>query len=62
MKNNLYMKVAQKNPTNLNMWSFHLTRAPSMLNLELSPSFPLSEVHLTSRIHPQMFIPSVCNM
>ena len=32
------MKVAQKNPTNLNTLFVHLSHAPSMLNMELSPS------------------------
>ena len=37
----LYMKVAQNNETNLNTQSVHLSHAPSMLNMEHSPSGPL---------------------
>ena len=38
------MKVAQKNPTNPNTRSVHLPHAPSMLNMELSPSGHLSDI------------------
>ena len=31
-------KLIRKNPTNPNMRSVHLSHAPSMLNMELSPS------------------------
>ena len=37
------MKVAQKNVTNPNTRSVHLSHAPSMLNMELSPSGHLSD-------------------
>ena len=37
------MKVAQKNPTNLDTQSVHLSHAPSMLNMELSPSGHVSD-------------------
>ena len=37
------MKVAQKNPTNPNTRSVHLSHAHSMLNMELSPSGHLSD-------------------
>ena len=37
------MKVAQKNPTNPNTRSVHLSHASSMLNMELSPSGHLSD-------------------
>ena len=33
------MKVAQKSETNPNTRSIHLSHAPSMLNMELSPLF-----------------------
>ena len=61
-ENVFYMKVAQKNPTNPNVRSFHLSHAPSMLNKEPSPLFHLSGIHLTSANHPRMFSPSVCNV
>ena len=63
-ENVFYMKVAQKNPMNLNTRSVSLSHAPSMLNMEPSPLFHLSGIRLTPGIHPWMFIPPppVCNM
>ena len=37
------MKVDQKNPTNPNMPSFHLSHAPSMMNMELPSPDRLSD-------------------
>ena len=56
------MKVAQKNQTNLDARFVYLSDASNYLNMELSPSFPLSGIRLTPGIHPRMFIPSACNM
>ena len=56
MKNVFYMKVAQKNPTNPNTWSVHLSHAPSMLNMGHSPFGHLSntcqEPGKHSRLNP----------
>ena len=49
------MKVAQKNSTNPNTRSVHLSHAPSMLNMELSPSGHLSDTG------PEPGIPSRLN-
>ena len=50
------MKVAQKNQTNLNTRSVHLSHAPSMLNMGYSPSGHLSntcpELGKHSRLNP----------
>jgi hypothetical protein len=61
-ENNLYMKIAQKNMTNQNMQSVHLSHAPSMLNMEPSPSFHLSGKCQTPGKPLRMFSLSVCNV
>ena len=51
------MKVAQKNPTNPNTWSVHLSHAPSMLNMELSPSGHLFNTGPEPGKHSQLTSP-----
>ena len=43
-ENVFYMKVAQKNPTNPNTRSVHLSHALSLLNMEHSPSGHLTDI------------------
>ena len=52
-----YMKVAQKNPTNPNTRSVHLSHAPSMLNMGLSPSGHLSITGPELRKHSRLTSP-----
>ena len=51
------MKVAQKNPTNPNTRSVHLSHAPSMLNMELSPSGRLSNTGPETGKHSRLTSP-----
>ena len=51
------MKVAQKNPTNPNTRSVHLSHAPSMLNMEHSPSGHLSDTGPEPGIHSRLNSP-----
>ena len=53
-ENVFYMIVAEKNPTNPNMRSVHLSHAPSMLNMELSPSGHLSNTGPEPGIHSRL--------
>ena len=52
-----YMKVAQKDETNPNTRSVHLSHAPSMLNMELSPSGHLSDTGPEPGIHSRLNSP-----
>ena len=49
------MKVAQNDETNPTTQSVRSPHAPSMLNMELSPSFPLSGKRQTPENPPDVF-------
>ena len=51
MKKVLYMKVSQNDETNPNTQSVHLSHAPSMLNMEHSPSGHLFDTGPEPGIH-----------
>ena len=53
------MKVAQKIPTNPNTRSVHLSHAPSMLNMELSPSGHLSDTGPEPGKHSRLTSPFI---
>ena len=57
MENTLYMKVAQNDETNLDTQSVHLSHAPSMLNMEHSPSGPLSDTGPEPGKHSRLIFP-----
>ena len=56
-ENTLYMKVAQNDETNPNMWSVCPPHVPSIANLQPSPFGPSTEKHRTSGILSRMFTP-----
>ena len=53
----MYMRVAQKNPTNSNARTVHLSHALSMLNMKHSPSGHLSDTGPEPGIHSRMNSP-----
>ena len=57
MKNTLYMKVAQNDETNPNMWSVRLPHAPSIANMQPFLSVSSVRKYQTSGKLSRMFSP-----